>query len=224
MFKKGICFFFATMVLLAVMAGCTSSDSDLDLSKLENDGQFSFPGLRPGASLQEVEEVLGFSLGEAIESTGPVPIYGKDNATLVYYFPKETPFTALGKKLHTDYTFMEDTLCTMTIGMSFDADRPKDAEKLISKLTKYYGEPDISYTEDEPWENGTRKFTDNRWVREGDGYYTVLVCNVVDLTSTGRSTYSVVLHLLYDEWSDVSELYSAFEEKLEKLERKDTKQ
>lgn len=224
MVKKGIWHFFITVFLIAAMAGCAASDSDLDLSKLENDGQFSFPGLRPGASLQETEDVLGFSLGKAVERTGPVPIYGKDNATLAYYFPKETPFTVLGKKVGTDYTFMEDTLCTMTIGMEFDANRPKEVEKLISELTKFYGEPDISYTEDQPWENGTRTVTDNRWVREGDDYYTVLTCVVIDLTNIGHSSYSVGLYLLYDEWSDVSELYSAFEEKLESLDRKDAKE
>ena len=89
--KKGICKFFITVFLLATMAGCRSSSSDFDLSKLEKDGQFSFPGLCPGASLQEVEEILGFSLGEGIEETGPAPVYGKDNAALLYFFPEETP-------------------------------------------------------------------------------------------------------------------------------------
>jgi|InofroStandDraft_1065614.scaffolds.fasta_scaffold27326_2 hypothetical protein len=223
MFQKGICYFFITVFLIATMAGCTASNSDLDLSKLENGGQFSFPGLRPGASLQEVEEVLGFPLGEAIEETGPAPVYGKDNATLLYFFPKETPFTVLGKKVSTDYTFMEDTLCTMTIGMDFDVDHPEEKEKLISKLMELYGEPDINYTEDKPWQDSTMTVTNIRWIRESEGYYTVLACGILDLTSSGRSSYSVSLNLLYNEWTDVSELLSEYEEKLEELERKDAK-
>ena len=219
--KNGICKFFITVFLLATMAGCRSSSSDLDLSKLEKDGQFSFPGLCPGASLQEVEEILGFSLGEGIEETGPAPVYGKDNAALLYFFPEETPFTVLGKKVKTDYTFMEDTLCTMTIGMDFDVDHPEEMERLISKLIELYGEPDISYTEDKPWQEGTMTVTDNRWIRESEGYYTVLACGIIDLTSIGRTSYSLSLNLLYNEWTDVSELLSAYEEK---LERKDTKQ
>jgi hypothetical protein len=65
--------------------------------------------------------------------------------------------------------------------------------------------------------------TNIRWIRESEGYYTVLACGILDLTSSGRSSYSVSLNLLYNEWTDVSELLSEYEEKLEELERKDAK-
>lgn len=218
--KKIVCYFFTAVFLIAAMTGCAASN--LELSKLESGGQFSFPGLRPGASHQEAEEVLGFSLGNATENTGPVPIYGKDNATLVCYFPKETPFTVLGQTVRTDYTFLEDSLCNMTIGIEFDAEQYEKIEKMISILMECYGEPDIHYTEETPWKGSIMMtITDHRWIRQGEDYYTVLVCGVADLTKTGNPRYSVQLSLLYNEWTDVGELLGAFEEKLKRLEGKD---
>ena len=216
--KRIVCYFFTAVFLIAAMTGCTVSK--LELSKLESGGQFSFPGLRPGASHQEAEEVLGFSLGNATEQTGPFPIYGKDNATLVCYFPKETPFTVLGQPVETNYTFLEDSLCNMTMTMEFDTGQSKEIEKMISILTESYGEPDIHYTEETPWGSGMMMtITDHRWIRQGEDYYTVLVCGVADLTKTSNPRYSVQLSLLYNEWTDVSELLSAYEEKLKRLEQ-----
>jgi len=207
MIKKGYIVFLITVFLIATMAGCTSPN-DLDLSKLETDGQFCYPGMRPGGTLQEAEEALGFSLGEGKEQTGPVPIYGKDNATLVYYFPKETTFTILGEPVATDYTFMEDSLCVMTIGMNLDERQSGKIKKLISKLTEYYGEPDINRIEE--YDDMT-KLTDTRWLRQGEGYYTSIACGVMDLTNTKRG-YSVILNLLYNEWTDINALLSEYEE------------
>jgi len=220
MIKKGYVVFLITVFLIATMAGCTSPN-DLDLSKLETDGQFCYPGMRPGATPQEAEEALGFPLGEGKKSAEPAKVNGNDNATVVYYFPEETPFTILGDPVATDYTFIDDSLCGMSMVMEFDKGQSGKIEKLISKLTEYYGEPDINYTEDLSRHDKVATLTDTRWVRKGEGYFTSLVCNVMDLTKTGKPHYSVSLNFLYNGWIDFNEYLRTFEEKMEK---KDTEQ
>ena len=84
--------------------------------------------------------------------------------------------------------------------LTFDDGPKKDTPELLALLKETYGEPDTSQS------NQVLNCTtqSNRWIVEGEDYFTSLTCSVSFNPAEGKKTpYSFAIGLMYNQWTDV---------------------
>ena len=185
-------------VLCLGLLGCSKQPfSDDFFKQLKDDtGHFAYPGLPFGSTPEQAQEVLGISLGEPNETQ--ISVYGREDLIPTYYFPEKPVGSIYGLDVGCDLQFLNGGLWAITWG--FNTDEEQDVENVLALLKETYGEPDTSQS------NQVLNCTtqSNRWIVEGEDYFTSLTCSVSFNPAEGKKTpYSFAIGLMYNQWTDV---------------------
>lgn len=182
-----VAYFLICLSLLICAFGCHPGGVSFDPAKAYSKGLgFCYPGLQWGMTVQEVEDALGVSLGDATYgSEGNGVDYRTSETYDSAYFEADTNFSWQGmEKGYSMFQFRNGKLWAANV--TFPAERTKEEFEALSELlTEAYGLTPALEENTLPAEEASRsedvKMTDYRWVLTGsDGVETRAVLSGTD--------------------------------------------